>query len=430
MRACLQILFLFAALTVGFSAPEKIEIPTAGWVPIYFSRNNGIDELTEKAGLKPLREMDVPAGSLEVRFWYGFSFGSRAGILLRRDGTNWKGRYIAKYYDSFKTTDLSLGTNWQDSWAKLESLGILTLPDSSTLPDEDLVVLDGISYVVEINDGHHYRTYHYSNPSEPKWPEAKQINEIRNLLGLLEKENPHARDGLFPAPPRPNNFIFTNAFATRYIYRGIKQSGAAWQSGFTWQDDSRALFDRGWTMGTWLNLPQRTATQKELIGWIKYSLPVGSGIVADFDTRLRAFPPASGNETRYTDELSARLRAPFFAITPILSVSMEAMLGWDIRLQTFSFESRIAPTIDYHPLRITPALTMGWSDGRNLNPDAIGTRFHDAYGYGSVSLEASWDFSAHMSLRFSGEWSKTCNADPVRGPAADSSFSGALSFSW
>jgi hypothetical protein len=43
-------------------------------------------------------------------------------------------------------------TDWNVLWNRVEAFGILTLPDSSTLPGE-VMVLDGTSYVVEINDG-------------------------------------------------------------------------------------------------------------------------------------------------------------------------------------------------------------------------------------------------------------------------------------
>ena len=59
----------------------------------------------------------------------------------------------------------------------MEGLGILTLPDSSTLPNE-VGVCDGIGYVVEINDGGRYRTYCYSNPQSQIWPEAEKIIAI------------------------------------------------------------------------------------------------------------------------------------------------------------------------------------------------------------------------------------------------------------
>jgi hypothetical protein len=44
------------------------------------------------------------------------------------------------------------------------------------------MVLDGVSYVVEINKDGHYRTYEYSNPKSQKWPEANKMDGIGQIL--------------------------------------------------------------------------------------------------------------------------------------------------------------------------------------------------------------------------------------------------------
>ena len=72
-------------------------------------------------------------------------------------------------------------TSWENLWNKLEALDILTLPDSSTLPDE-WIVPDGRGYVVEINDGEQYRTYHYGSPEHQNWPETKKFMQIVKIL--------------------------------------------------------------------------------------------------------------------------------------------------------------------------------------------------------------------------------------------------------
>ena len=71
--------------------------------------------------------------------------------------------------------------------------GILTLPDASTLKDDlnGSYIMDGTSYVVEINKDSVYRTYMYSNPAEHKWPEAKRIVKIAEQF---YKELPVHRD--------------------------------------------------------------------------------------------------------------------------------------------------------------------------------------------------------------------------------------------
>jgi hypothetical protein len=72
-------------------------------------------------------------------------------------------------------------SGWEKLWKEITYLGVLTLPDSSTLPDEE-IVLDGVSYVVEINQNNQYRTYQYGNPEAQKRPQAKQIIEIVQIL--------------------------------------------------------------------------------------------------------------------------------------------------------------------------------------------------------------------------------------------------------
>jgi len=172
------------------AAPKEIEIPKAGWVGIFFE---SINELSKQAKWTPLREVDVPSGSLEVRVWIGFGLSPLQGLRLCRNGDKWTGFHTVEVHGfSFQDKEVKPRTDWASLWQKVEKLGILTLPDSSTLPNEAMVC-DGESYVVEINDGEHYRTYKYGNPQYQKWPEAKKIIEIikvlqEELLQPLKKE--------------------------------------------------------------------------------------------------------------------------------------------------------------------------------------------------------------------------------------------------
>jgi hypothetical protein len=172
--------FLMAAVW-AFSAPKNVVIPNAHWEPIFFG---AINPLAQSAGLQPLRRADLLKGSLEIRVWVGFGLSPLEGIRLRRDGKQWSGLHAREGFGEkwpMSVKPVSPKTGWDELWKQVESLGILTLPDSSTLPDEALV-LDGESYVFEISDGETYRTYRYGNPQFQKWPEAKQIIEIVKTL--------------------------------------------------------------------------------------------------------------------------------------------------------------------------------------------------------------------------------------------------------
>jgi hypothetical protein len=157
------------------------DIPKARWEPIFFVP---INHLTAKAGWKPLRETSLPSESLEVRIWIGFGLSPLEGYLFRRDGSHWTGRYVkdnAPSTNSVPVHEIAPNCGWEKLWSKFDALGLLRLPDSSTLPGE-VMILDGVCYVVEINQDGRYRTYEYSNPKEQKWPEAKKIIGIAQVL--------------------------------------------------------------------------------------------------------------------------------------------------------------------------------------------------------------------------------------------------------
>ena len=99
----------------------------------------------------PLRDVGVPAGSLEIRVWMYKSFES-VYRLTRHEG-EWTGFYATRYdqhfifthygEDGVWTTELASEkindtvpiikltprTGWANLWKKLETLEILTLPE-------------------------------------------------------------------------------------------------------------------------------------------------------------------------------------------------------------------------------------------------------------------------------------------------------------
>ncbi len=164
------------------------------WKSVFF---HGIDELTKNAQWPLLREVGLPADTLEVRVWLFDNF--LTGFRFYRIDGKWTGLRADQFWFILKAHENNMPdaakllaerqplqivtpqTAWTSLWEKLETLGILTLPDSTTLPNGKMV-LDGVTYVVEINDGGHYRTYMYGNPQLQDWPEARQMQEIINTL--------------------------------------------------------------------------------------------------------------------------------------------------------------------------------------------------------------------------------------------------------
>lgn len=146
-----------------------------------------------------LWEVGVPEGSLEIRIWMSESFASMYR-LIRHDG-KWTGFHadgyykyiniihygddnvwttevlIEKYNDTYPIFKLTPRTGWTSLWEKLEKLGILTLPELQTKAG-----LDGSIYIVEINDGGHYRSYKFNDPENDEEPEVRKIIDIINIL--------------------------------------------------------------------------------------------------------------------------------------------------------------------------------------------------------------------------------------------------------
>jgi len=185
-----------------FTPHIKKNIPNENWVWIWFDDNKhypGLNAVSKALKWPLLKEMDVPVGSLEVRVWIS---GDTTQVLrlLRNDG-EWTGFYTSDRYldmirdkegkwvprnvDAFNPATsifpLTPKTNWESLWKKLDELGILTLPDDSTFPNNKLIC-DGMSYVLEINDGVQYRTYMYGNPQSQEYPEAENIIQIIKTL--------------------------------------------------------------------------------------------------------------------------------------------------------------------------------------------------------------------------------------------------------
>jgi hypothetical protein len=72
--------------------------------------------------------------------------------------------------------------SWESAWLELLELGLMDLPDSTELPGEQSVE-DGVAYVIELQSQGKYRTYHYSNPNDQTWPEARRIEKIIDVVG-------------------------------------------------------------------------------------------------------------------------------------------------------------------------------------------------------------------------------------------------------
>jgi hypothetical protein len=161
----------------------RLIIPRAEWEPFFFT---SLEEHTKGVNLPSLRTILLPQDDLEIRFWYNALPDSLNGVILRRSSGQWSAAHLRGSYERkrFRVEQESFKepkSGWEAAWEKLVNAGILTLPDSSEVNCHS-GVLDGISYVVEINANKTYRTYRYGNPEFAQCNEAKQIVSIEEII--------------------------------------------------------------------------------------------------------------------------------------------------------------------------------------------------------------------------------------------------------
>ena len=144
-----------------------------------------INERAKAANLSPLDSEELTGDDLEFRVWVGFGKKPLEGFVISRADGRWKGTFLesmnATTKPPYRRELPSPGTGWEQLWSQLVASGLLTLPDSSQLKDEQ-IVHDGTSYVVEVKKDGVYRTYAYGNPDYQPWPEAKQMLRIASIL--------------------------------------------------------------------------------------------------------------------------------------------------------------------------------------------------------------------------------------------------------
>ena len=147
-----------------------------------------LDGRANAAELPKLRTVLLPAGDLEVRAWVGFGISGEDGLILRRVAGQWSALHLRGIYERYpperyqQTFSLAPPkSGWERAWQRLVGAGILALPDESSLRCGG-AILDGVSYVVEVNVDDTYRLYSYGNPQYAKCDEAKKMMGIGRII--------------------------------------------------------------------------------------------------------------------------------------------------------------------------------------------------------------------------------------------------------
>ncbi|RYG33668.1 hypothetical protein EON81_17630 [bacterium] len=159
---------------------------------LYYGKRSDRTSVLGRAALSgygDLRKHRLPIGDEEVRVWGGFGTTLIQGVVLRKKGSRWTAIRLLSapkkptHWGLTKTYQMPR-SGWPRFWKLAEHQEIFTLPDESELPQKGKKqVLDGFSFLVEIQRKGRYRAYFYSNPKfQTQWPQAKRILEIDALL--------------------------------------------------------------------------------------------------------------------------------------------------------------------------------------------------------------------------------------------------------
>ncbi len=145
-----------------------------------------INERTTIAGLQNLQTLRLAPEDFEIRIWHGFGLIVPSGLILKRMGGKWTALHLTSASKERHQSDservlIEPKSGWQSCWSRLTNAGVLTLPDATQLGKEP-VDPGVLSYVVELNIGGEYRTYHYTYPEANEHREAKQMIEIGDII--------------------------------------------------------------------------------------------------------------------------------------------------------------------------------------------------------------------------------------------------------
>jgi hypothetical protein len=220
MTRTLAISAAFALLVAACSGVPAARVIPDSFEPFLLQFT---DDAAETSGIGRLRSVPIASDEIELRIWSGFGIVIPGEMLrIRVHASGGVEGDVLFYYphdlsympdedqDAFRA-DLAgacVGTrtgredetcwvtfeqppDWTAIHRKLVEYGVYSLPDQSTLPKSEVVTTDGVSMVVELRQGAHYRSYEYSNPSKSSQEELA----ARRILALVSPELFRLSDG-------------------------------------------------------------------------------------------------------------------------------------------------------------------------------------------------------------------------------------------
>lgn len=148
-----------------------------------------VDRAVRKIGRADLRSRRFAAGDVELRLWSGFSWGLVNGFILTRRSGAWRATLVRQDYRKPARLAWTVqpiappARGWNAVWSELDALGLRTIPDEASLPDDGVGIDDGTKLLFEVRRGAAYRAFYYDNPEQhTKRPTAQAAAKMARIV--------------------------------------------------------------------------------------------------------------------------------------------------------------------------------------------------------------------------------------------------------
>jgi uncharacterized protein (TIGR02001 family) len=212
------------------------------------------------------------------------------------------------------------------------------------------------------------------------------------------------------------------SYTSEYVFRGIKNSNAAFQSSLeVGQDDVR--------VGVWTSQPiDSRGDNNEIDFYAGYKLRLSKELSADFVGTYYYYPESTGTQTHHSYELGVGGTYDLGAINPgFAGVSASLYYYYDFRLEQQTIQGSLGYSFalkDYGT-SLDFSVFAGTSSGHDLAPDApSGAReVEETYNYGGIGLNIPYRLAENAQVHVGAsyavtqgylDWRTTSNLPPRR----------------
>jgi len=216
-----------------------------------------------------------------------------------------------------------------------------------------------------------------------------------------------ALGGQLPADSDDLVVRVSSGIASRYVYRGVERSGAAWQVGL----DGAA---RGWRGQFWSNLPFDSTDPDELNSTLGYVWSVTQDLSIQ----------ASGTHFWYVDAPVIGAAAHSFEANMRMTWITQQQLRWvlesgyDIRFDSLAVEGSLQYdlALPRWGTYLQGRVYIGHVQAKDVLPDAGSVGISDAYGYWGADVRLPYRISWHTLLAVDAHYSEASNSDRYWSP--------------